>query len=203
MALMDGRVLDAESYALMTQPRKLAEGRVREYGCGIGVKINSNTVILAHEGQISGFQAWNVVVPANHSAVVILSNCEEWDAVDEIKAVLANLIMPGPPWVPTIAGPDAGQAALEFFRRLQSGRIDRSQLGDEFSRFLSEQRVREASVRLKKLGAPNRAEVTHRSERGGMEVADIRLTCNKGALSALLYRTPDGKIQECLFQPAF
>jgi CubicO group peptidase (beta-lactamase class C family) len=202
MALMDGRVLNAESYALMTQPRKLAGGRVREYGCGLGVKIISNTIILTHEGQISGFQAWNVVVPATRSAVVILSNCEEWDAVDEIKAVLANLIMPGPPWVPTIAGPDAGQAALEFFRNLQSGRVDRSQLGHEFSRFLSEEKVREASIRLKKLGAPSRAEVTQRAERGGMEVAEIRLTCHKGELSALLYRTPDGKIQECLFQPA-
>jgi CubicO group peptidase (beta-lactamase class C family) len=203
MALIDGRVLNAESYALMTQPRKLAEGRVREYGCGIGVKIMANTIILTHEGQISGFQAWNVVVPASHSALVILSDCEEWDAVDELKAVLANLIMPGQPWVPAIAGPDAAQATLEFFRSLQLGHIDRSRLGQEFSRFLSEDKVREASIRLKKLGAPKRAQVTHRSERGGMEVADIRLTCKKGALSALLYRTPDGKIQECLFQPAF
>ena len=203
MALIDGRVLNADSYALMTQPRKLAEGRVREYGCGIGVKIMANTIVLSHEGQISGFQAWNVIVPATHSAVVILSNCEEWDAVDGLKAVLANLIMPGQPWVPAMAGPDAGQAALEFLRSLQSGRIDRGQLGDEFSRFLSEDKVRQASVRLKQLGAPKRAEVTHRGERGGMEVASVRLTCQKGALSALLYRTPDGKIQECLFQPAF
>jgi D-alanyl-D-alanine carboxypeptidase len=202
MALIGGRVLNAESYALMTQPRKLAEGRVREYGCGIGVKIISNTLILNHEGAVSGFQAWNVVVPATRSAVVILSNCEEWDAVDDLKAVLANLIMPDPPWVPTIAGPDAGQAAMNFFRRLQAGRIDRSQLGDEFSRFLSEEKVRGASVRLKKLGAPMRAEVQHRAERGGMEVAEIRLVCKRGTLSALLYRTPDGKLQECLFRPA-
>jgi D-alanyl-D-alanine carboxypeptidase len=203
MALIDGRVLNAESYALMTQPRKLAEGRVREYGCGIGVKIISNTIILAHEGAVSGFQAWNVVVPATHSAVVILSNCEEWDAVDNLKEALAKIIMPGPPWVPDIAGPDAGQAAMDFFRSLQSGRIDRSQLGEEFSRFLGEEKVRDASVRLRKLGAPVRAEIQNRSERGGMEVADIRLICKQGAISALIYRTPDGKIQECLFQPAF
>jgi hypothetical protein len=67
--------------------------------------------------------------------LVILSNCEETDAVDNLKAVLANLIMPEPPWVPTVAGPDAGQAAMEFFRSLQAGRIDRSRLGEEFSRF--------------------------------------------------------------------
>jgi CubicO group peptidase (beta-lactamase class C family) len=202
MALIDGRVLNAESYALMTQPRQLSQGRVREYGCGIGVKIISNTLVLAHEGQISGFQAWNILVPASRSALVILSNCEEWDAVDDLKAALAGLLMPGPPWVPAIAGPDAGQAALAFFRSLQEGRIDRGRLGGEFSRFLSEEKVREASGRLKKLGEPVRAQIQHRAERGGMEVADIRLVCQSGAISALIYRTPDGKIQECLFQPA-
>jgi hypothetical protein len=40
----------------MTQPRKLTEGRVREYGCGIGVKIISHTVVLAHKGEVSGFR---------------------------------------------------------------------------------------------------------------------------------------------------
>jgi CubicO group peptidase (beta-lactamase class C family) len=201
MGLIDGRLLNAESYALMTQPRKLAEGRVREYGCGIGVKIISHTMVLTHEGAVSGFQAWNVLVPASRSALVILSNCEEWDAVDDLKAVLANLIMPGPPWVPTIAGPDAGQAAMDFLRSLQAGRIDRSRLGEEFSQFLSEEKVRDASVRLKKLRAPVRAKIRSRAERGGMEVADVLLDCKKGTLSAMIYRTPDGKIQECLFQP--
>ena len=56
-------------------------------------------------------------------------------------------------------------------------------------------------MRLKKLRAPLRAEIRSRAERGGMEVADVRLVCKKGTLSALIYRTPDGKIQECLFQP--
>jgi D-alanyl-D-alanine carboxypeptidase len=201
LSLINGRLLSAQSYALMTEPRKLGQGRVREYGCGIGVQIISHTVVLTHEGAVSGFQAWNVLVPATHSALVILSNCEEWDAVDDLKAVLANLIMPGPPWVPKIAGPDAGNAAMDFLGSLQAGRIDRSRLGKEFSEFLSEEKVRDASVRLKKLGEPVQAEIQSRAERGGMEVANVRLVCKKGTLSALIYRTPDGVIQECLFQP--
>jgi D-alanyl-D-alanine carboxypeptidase len=202
MALMDGRVLNAESYALMTRPRKLAEGRVREYGCGIGVKIISNTLVLSHEGQVSGFQAWNVLVPASRSALVILSNCEQTDAVDKLKAFLVNLIMADPPWVPTIEGADAGHAAMWFFRNLQEGHINRSQLGEEFSRFMSDEKVRNAAARLKKFRAPVRAEVLSRAERGGMEVASVRLDCKKGKIAALIYRTPDGRIQECLFQPA-
>jgi hypothetical protein len=81
MGLIDGRVLNAESYALMTQPRKLAEGRVREYGCGIGVKIISHTLVLTHEGEVSGFQAWNVLVPATippWSSFPIARNGTRW-----------------------------------------------------------------------------------------------------------------------------
>jgi CubicO group peptidase (beta-lactamase class C family) len=201
MALIQGRVLNDSSYALMTTPRRLSRGRAREYGCGIGVAIISGTIVLRHEGQVSGFTAWNIIVPATRSAVVILSNCEESDALGHLKDVLANLIMPGPPWIPSIRGPDAGAAVMEFFRALQAGRVDRSRLGEEFSRYLSEDKVRGAAARLRSFRAPLRAEVRRRSERGGMEVAEVRLVCKKGVLSALLYRTPDGRIQECLFQP--
>ncbi len=201
MALIQGRVLNAQSYALMTTPRQLSTGRAREYGCGIGVAIINDTIVLRHEGQISGFTAWNIIIPATHSALVILSNCEEWDAVDHLMYALVNFITPGPPWIPKIEGPDAGTAVTEFFRALQAGRVDRSRLGAEFSRYLSPEKVRDAAARLKSFGAPARAEVRRRSERGGMEVADVRLVCQKGVLSALLYRTPDGTIQECLFQP--
>ena len=62
------------------------------------------------------------------------------------------------------------------------------------------EKVRDAAARLKSFGAPARAEVRRRSERGGMEEAAVRLVCQKGVLSVLLYRTPDGTIQECLFQ---
>ena len=201
MALIDGRILNAESYGLMTQQRKLPEGRVREYGCGIGVKIISHTMVLTHEGAVSGFQAWNILVPATRSALAILSDCEEWEAVDDLKEVLANLIMPDPPWVPDVVGPDAGQAAMDFLRALQAGRLDRGRLGEEFNHFLSEEKIRAAAIRLKELGQPVREEIQDRSERGGMEVANVRLVCEKGILSALIYRTPDGKIQECLLRP--
>ena len=37
------------------------------------------------------------------------------------------------------------------------------------------------------------------TERGGMEVAVIRLTFKSTTLGGLLYRSPDGKIQQLLF----
>ena len=38
------------------------------------------------------------------------------------------------------------------------------------------------------------------SERGGMEVASIHFKFKTAELGGLLYRTPDGKIQQLLFR---
>jgi hypothetical protein len=53
---------------------------------------------------------------------------------------------------------------------------------------------------LTALGPITGVEVMHTSERGGMEVASIRFKAGQQGARALMYRTPDGKIQEFLFQ---
>jgi D-alanyl-D-alanine carboxypeptidase len=66
--------------------------------------------------------------------------------------------------------------------------------------FLTDDRLRAAAPRLKALGEPDKLEVVSVSERGGMEVASIHLTFKTVELGGLLYRTPDGKIQQLLFR---
>ena len=56
-----------------------------------------------------------------------------------------------------------------------------------------------AAPRLKALGEPDKVEVTNTTERGGMEVASLRLIFKNAVLKGSLYRTPDGKIQQLLF----
>ena len=201
MALVEGRVLRPDSYALMTTPRQLSLGRVRGYGCGIAVSYRNGLLLLEHEGEVGGFQACNTVLPATKSAVVILSNCEEWNSVDELKATLVSLIMPESSDVPKINGPAAAMAAKDFFLRLQTLKIDRAQLGGEFSIFLDDEKLKGASARLKPYGKPVKVEVFSTGERGGMEVTKTRFTFKKGILNALMYRTPDGVIQEFLLRP--
>jgi hypothetical protein len=185
----------------MTTPRRLNDGRIREYGCGIGVTRKNGVLVLAHEGEVAGFQACNTVVPSSKSAVVILSNCEEWTSVEELQAALVNLVLAEASHVPRVSGPPAGDAAAAFLRQLQSGQVDRKQLGEEYSFFLDDQRLKGASTRLESYGKPAKVEVDHIGERGGMEVSQIRFTFKNGKLGALMYRSPDGKIQEFLVRP--
>jgi hypothetical protein len=55
---------------------------------------------------------------------------------------------------------------------------------------------------LKPFGAPTGVSVRSVGERGGMEVSSVRLTFGSGALDGLMYRSPDGTVQEyLLFRP--
>jgi hypothetical protein len=98
--------------------------------------------------------------------------------------------------VPAITGPAAADAAKALFLALQSGAVDRSALGGEFSWFLTDEKIKGASARLKPYGAPSAVIVTSISERGGMEVSTAELKFAAGTLQTLMYRTPDGKIQQ-------
>jgi hypothetical protein len=71
-------------------------------------------------------------------------------------------------------------------------------LGEEFSEYLTEVRVRAAAARLGPLGEPGAVQVVTTEERGGMEVSILRLTFTRQTLSAVLYRSTDGKVQEFL-----
>jgi D-alanyl-D-alanine carboxypeptidase len=102
--------------------------------------------------------------------------------------------------VPAINAPAAVDAARACLVNLQQGRVDRSTLGDDYSAFLTPQLVQQAHASLGALGPITNVEVSDTRERGGMEVAQIHFKAGKQVAGALMYRTPDGKIQEILFQ---
>jgi hypothetical protein len=161
--------------------------------------------ILSHNGAVSGFHAFNTIVPRSRSAVVLLTNSEHLNPGTIHSTILRLLIKDQKTSVPTtnvpkVHGPAPDEAALEFFHEMQAGKLDREKLGEEFRLFLSDDRLKAAAPRLKALGEPEKVEVEHVNERGGMEVASIVLTFKSAQLHGLLYRTPDGRIQQLLFR---
>jgi D-alanyl-D-alanine carboxypeptidase len=219
MALIEGRVLKPMSWDLMTRPRMLANGKSSNYGCGLSVGTRDGLTVFTHGGAVSGFIARNTFVPQTRSAVVVMINDEDGPLANAIveramAAVLparaANLpVTTGPSaaredrgQIPRVAGPDPGKQASALFKALQAGTLDRSGLGDEYSAFVTDAKVRAASRELKPFGGPTGISVRSVAERGGMEVSSVRLTFGSGALDGLMYRSPDGKVQEyLLFRP--
>ena len=194
LALADGKILDAESYRTLTTPRRLADGRSTGYGCGEGVIDRGEAIVLTHTGAVSGFTARNMEIPATRSAVVLLAN-QDFGATADLARAIAAKLMPHVS-VPVIHGAPAPAAIAAILAQLQKGQVDRSALGDDFSAFLTPERL--AGARKTLAGRISGLEVVNTSERGGMEVADARFTVGRRSAAALMYRTPDGKIQEFL-----
>jgi len=194
LALIDGKVLKPESYALMTAPRKLIGGQISDYGCGLALKTQGGRPVLSHNGAVSGFNTWNSMVPSTRSAVIMTCNLE--GGLGSLPGQIFALVMKEPPDVPVVKTTPAADAAKDLFGQLQVGKIDRRQLSDEFNRFLTDGKLAGAARRLRSYGMPQKAEVTSSHERGGMEVTTTRLTFKNGTLRALMYRRPDGIVEQ-------
>ena len=196
LALVDGKVLSPDSYRTLTSPRRLADGRSTGYGCGLGVNDRGDAVVFSHGGAVSGFVASNTVVPSTRSAVVILANTD-FGATGPINGAILAKLVPHID-VPTIHGPPALEAAKAFLSQLQQGKVDRSALGDDFNAFLTPELIKSGAASLGRIGVISDIQVANTRERGGMEVASVRFKVGNTGAQALMYRTPDGKIQEFL-----
>jgi CubicO group peptidase (beta-lactamase class C family) len=200
MALIGGKVLKPESYELMTTARKLSNGKFTEYGCGLGVRLQSGRQILSHNGAVSGFAAYNATVPSTRSALIVM--CNQDGGYGALPGQIFSLLLKEPaPGVPLIRGPAAVDAVKKTFASLQKGRVDRSELSEEFNFYLTDAKVASAAKRLKGYGTPAKADIIESHERGGMEVTTTRLTFKKSSLKALMYRVPDGKIEQFFVYP--
>ncbi len=200
LALIGGKVLKPESFRLMTEPRELSDGRFRDYACGLGVGRRRGEPYLTHSGAVSGFLAFNHILPRTKSAVILMANADHLD-VGDIHGTLLNLFLASQTPaldVPKIAGKPAKEAAVDLFKQLQKGEINRDGLGEEFSLFLTDERVKGAKERLTALGEPTTIVADPASERGGMEVTTVHFTFKTIKLKASMYRTPDGKVQQFL-----
>jgi D-alanyl-D-alanine carboxypeptidase len=172
------------------------------YGCGIETSVRGGEPVLQHGGGDSGFVAHSVLVPRTQSAVVVLSNRDDAaprQLVNDIVGLLNKEHRPPPL---KVIGPSAEAVARDIFAKMQSGRVDRSQFGQDFNVFLTDAKVQGASARLRPLGAPTDVDVEGTQERGGMEEATVHLTFGTVELRAVMFRSVDGKVQQFLiFRP--
>lgn len=199
LALVEGRVLQPASYRAMIAPRTLSNGKVSDYGCGLGVRTQNGRPLLSHSGAVAGFNAWNVVIPSTRSSISLLCNLD--GGLGTLPNQLLGLLLKETPNVPKVAAAPALETARTLFKALQDGRIDRTGLSSDFNVYLTDDRLRRASQRLRGYGQPTAGELASSHERGGMEVTVCRLTFKKGALRTLMYRRPNGLIEQYFVYP--
>jgi len=207
LALMRPGFLAPASRQVMFTERVLRDGTPTGYAGGLTVATVGGRTILQHGGATSGFSATNIFVPTDTAAVVLLSNTDQ-----NIGAgALLQLVSPARSTTaaaprrtqmrmtpPTPKGLGAVAMATSFFNDLQRGQVNRALLSADYKAFLTPQRVRQAASTLAPLGEVTRAELLGLSERGGTQVATVRLTVGNRTVTTVMYRRPDGVLEEFL-----
>ena len=197
LSLLDKKLLSAASYATMTTAQRLTDGRSSGYGCGQSVNDRGPAVVLSHGGAVSGFVAQNTIIPATRSAVVMLSNTD-FSPIGALQQELVSRLMPPSPDVPVVKGASALDAARKFLSELEKGTVDRTTLGDDFSAYLTAEKIKVGRQALNALGSISKLRLAGTRERGGMEVATVIFDAGTTSAVGLMYRTPDGKVQQFL-----
>ncbi|HEX4682104.1 MAG TPA: serine hydrolase domain-containing protein [Gemmatimonadaceae bacterium] len=197
-SLVDHTLISKQSFDVLTTPQRLSDGRSSGYGCGEAINDRGGMVILSHGGAVSGFVAQNTVIPATRSAVVMLSNTD-FSPIGQLNSQLVQMLVPRNADVPAVAGRTALEAARKFLLEIENGSVDRASLGEDFSAFLTADRVAAGRKALSAMGPISNIAIAGVGERGGMEVATVTFTVGSTAARGLMYRTPDGKVQEFLF----
>jgi CubicO group peptidase (beta-lactamase class C family) len=197
-SLLEHKLISKKSYDVLATPQRLTDGRTSGYGCGESVNDRGPAVVLSHGGAVAGFVAQNTIIPATRSAVVLLSNTD-FSPIGALHQQLVQLLMPRAPDVPAVSGRSALDAAKKFLADLEKGSVDRGTLGDDFKAYLTAEKVAAGQKALNAMGAIGNVRISATGERGGMEVATVLFDVGATPVRGLMYRTPDGRIQEFLF----
>ena len=193
-SLIAGSVLKPESYKQMFTEVKTKDGKGTEYGLGVGVHDVDGHREIEHSGEVSGFVSDNEVLIDDGAAVAVLTN---QDAVGA-ASMIARLAVPIVANLPLKA---AELQALDIYRGLQKGTIDRSLLAPNLSDYFTPEAVKDYQSSLAPLGEPLSLHQGAEELRGGMTFRSFTITYLDKKLRLTTYTYPDGKLEQYLIAP--
>lgn len=195
ISLMNRSLLSAESYRQFFAPVMLKDGANSGYSLGLFVGSEHGHPYLEHSGEVSGFVSENIVYPASHAAIVVLTNEMASPAASAIARAITPLVL-------AERNPAEAQA-LKVFLGLQQGKIDRASFTDWCNAYFNAQTLADYQNSLAPLGAPASVIQTDQSLRGGMTFRSFRVTFPDGKhkLDITTFTEPDGKLEQFLVLP--
>jgi CubicO group peptidase (beta-lactamase class C family) len=114
-ALASGRVVSAQSFALMTTPDTLNAGKRLDYGFGLTVGTLGTHRSIGHGGGINGFTTSSIFFPNDSVNVVVFSNADRGPdrlALNVARAVFGIPLVAGPKPLVAVTLPDADRDRL-------------------------------------------------------------------------------------------
>jgi D-alanyl-D-alanine carboxypeptidase len=193
-SLIARSLLKPESYREMFAEVKLKNGEGTQYGLGVEVRDRDGHRSIEHSGEVSGFVSDDEVLIDDGVAVAVLTNQDAVGAASTIAQLIAPVIAGSPLSV-------AEQQAIEIYRGLELGQIDRSLLAPNLSDYFTPEALADFQSSLATLGEPLSLHQTREELRGGMTFRAFDIVYPGRELRLTTYTYPDGKLEQYLIAP--
>lgn len=194
-SLLAQSLLSPDSYKTMFTEVHLNNGEATHYGLGVEVRDLNGHRLLEHGGEVSGFVSDNAVLIDDGTALVVLTNQDAINAAGAIARLAAPVVAGYPPTAEE-------QQALDIYRSLQQGKIDRALLAPNLNDYFTPQAVADFQSSLAPLGEPLTFRQTRMALRGGMTFRIFSITYPGKRLTLTTYTYPNGKLEQYLIAPA-
>jgi len=194
-SLIAQSLLKPASYKQMFTEVKLNSGKGAHYGLGVEIMDRNGHRSIEHSGEVSGFVSDNQVLIDDGVAVAVLTNQDAVGAASAITRLAAPAVLGAP-----AAAPE--RQALDLYRSLQKGRIDRTLLAPNLSDYFTPEALADFQSSLAPLGEPLTFRQTGEQLRGGMTFRAFQIVYPGKHLRLTTYTYPDGKLEQYLIAPA-
>jgi len=191
ISMIDQTILKPASYRAM-ETEQLASGVGTHYGLGVSVQNPGGHRLVWHNGEVSGFTAFNQVYPDDRVAIVVFTNLDATSASEQIGSKIATLLF-------ATSDPSRAKTAEQakaIYECLQQGKIDHAQFTSNANAYFTDQAVRDFASSLGPLGKPEEFADSGQDYRGGMTRRRFTITYPKTTLRVTEFIMPDGKVEQ-------
>lgn len=196
MALLNHKVLSAQSYDEFTREVRLKDGDRTNYALGVSLGQFHRIPSISHSGEVMGFLALNTIYPNRETAVVALSNEVGVNMLEPLVDEISSLLL-----VPS--QPKASEQELQSVRSivqgLQRGKIDPAMFTNDAT-FYFQTALPDYQSSLAPMGELKSLTRTTESLRGGMTHRNYHVVFEKKAVDLNCYLMPDGKYEQFLVE---
>lgn len=194
ISILRQSLLAPASYRELETAVTLKSGASSHYGLGLDVGMFDGHRELAHDGEVSGFTAQEMIFPDDQMAIVVLTNQDNNAAASSIAQQFARVLLE-----------PAGDAPLEQARQillgLQQGKLDRSLFTADANFYFNAQALADFKSSLAPLGEPLSFTPLATRHRGGYLFRGYLVQFPSRQIEITEYVQPDGKLEQYLIIP--
>ncbi|MEO8778538.1 MAG: serine hydrolase domain-containing protein [Rhodanobacter sp.] len=198
IAMIDQTLLQPASWHALQTEVLLRDGVGTQYGLGVDVDRMDGHRLIAHDGEVMGFTAGNMVFPDDRTAVVVLTNQDAVGTFAVIGKGIAKALF-------AVRDPTATKALVQaktIFAGLQHGKLDRALFSANANSYFDQTALGDYAGSLAPLGMPTAFAQRAQQLRGGMTIRQYDVMFPKTRLEIVTDTLPDGKLEQYIVSTA-